>query len=76
MMQTLYNILKSLRNYGSNIKYKNEFVGYNSRLDEIQAYFLGIKLKKLDEINKHKRKLASLYINNLKERFYFTFSAY
>ena len=59
----------SLRNYGSKIKYHNEFVGYNSRLDEIQAAFLSIKLKKLDEINSHKRKLAALYHEGLKEDF-------
>jgi dTDP-4-amino-4,6-dideoxygalactose transaminase len=59
----------SLRNYGSKIKYHNEFVGYNSRLDEIQAAFLSIKLKKLDDINSHKRKLATLYHEGLKEDF-------
>jgi len=59
----------SLRNYGSKIKYQNEYIGYNSRLDEIQAAFLSIKLKKLDEINSHKRKLATLYHEGLKEDF-------
>ena len=59
----------SLRNYGSKTKYQNEYVGYNSRLDEIQAAFLSIKLKKLDEINSHKRKLATLYHEGLKEDF-------
>ncbi|MES2838621.1 MAG: DegT/DnrJ/EryC1/StrS family aminotransferase [Bacteroidota bacterium] len=58
--------IRRLRNYGSDVKYYNEVVGYNSRLDEIQAAFLSIKLKKLNEINTHKRKLASLYLNNLK----------
>ena len=47
----------------------NDVVGYNSRLDEIQAGFLSIKLKKLDEINSHKRKLAQLYLVNLKSDF-------
>jgi dTDP-4-amino-4,6-dideoxygalactose transaminase len=61
--------LKRLRNYGSGQKYFNEEVGYNSRLDEIQAAFLTIKLKKLDEINAHKRQLAQLYLQNLKEDF-------
>ena len=56
---------KMIRNYGSKVKYHNEMVGYNSRLDETQAVFLNIKLKKLDEINKHKRKLAHLYFDNL-----------
>jgi len=61
--------MKMLRNYGSNIKYYNELPGYNSRLDEVQAGFLSVKLKKLDDINKHKRKLADIYIKNLKNDF-------
>jgi len=65
----LFEIIKKLRNYGSSIKYINELVGYNSRLDEIQAGFLSIKLKKLNEINEHKRKLASLYLSELKNDF-------
>ncbi len=62
----LAKTIRRLRNYGSDKKYYNELVGYNSRLDEIQAAFLSIKLKRLDEINKHKRNLASIYLNNLK----------
>jgi dTDP-4-amino-4,6-dideoxygalactose transaminase len=61
--------LRKLRNYGSGVKYYNELIGYNSRLDEIQAAFLSVKLKKLDEINEYKRKLASIYFENLKEDF-------
>ncbi len=61
--------VKMLRNYGSKVKYVNDVVGYNSRLDEIQAGFLSIKLKKLNEINQHKRKLASIYLSNLKSDF-------
>lgn len=61
--------IKRLRNYGSDVKYYNEVVGYNSRLDEIQAGFLSIKLKKLDEINEHKRRLAAIYLDNLKSDF-------
>lgn len=53
--------LRKLRNYGSKIKYHNEIAGYNSRLDEIQAGFLQVKLKYLDKINDHKRKLAQIY---------------
>lgn len=62
-------IIKRLRNYGSDVKYYNEVIGYNSRLDETQAGFLSIKLKKLDEINEHKRKLAKIYLENLKSDF-------
>lgn len=61
--------IKRLRNYGSDVKYYNEVVGYNSRLDEVQAGFLSIKLNKLDEINTHKRKLAQIYFDNLKDDF-------
>jgi dTDP-4-amino-4,6-dideoxygalactose transaminase len=60
---------KSLRNYGSSTKYYNNDLGYNSRLDEIQAGFLSAKLKILDSINNHKRELASIYIENLNDKF-------
>ncbi len=58
-----------LRNYGSTIKYYNEVPGFNSRLDELQAAFLSVKLKKIDAINEHKRKLAAIYLEQLKEDF-------
>jgi dTDP-4-amino-4,6-dideoxygalactose transaminase len=58
-----------LRNYGSSVKYYNDLVGYNSRLDEIQAGLLSIKLKKLDKINKHKRELAQIYLKNINNNF-------
>lgn len=61
--------IKVLRNYGSKVKYYNEVVGFNSRLDEIQAAFLSVKLKKLNAINDHKRKLAEIYQSNLKQDF-------
>ncbi len=65
----LVNKFKSLRNYGSSLKYYNEYCGYNSRLDEIQAGFLSIKLGILDDIINHKRKLAKIYLENLDGRF-------
>lgn len=58
-----------LRNYGSKKKYYNEVAGFNSRLDEMQAAFLNIKLKALDKITEHKRKLAALYQEGLKSDF-------
>lgn len=61
--------IKMLRNYGSKIKYHNELIGYNSRLDEIQAGFLSIKLKKLNEINAHKNELVKIYFENLSDDF-------
>lgn len=65
----LAETLKSLRNYGSDIKYYNDKLGYNSRLDELQAAFLSIKLEMLDEITNHKRELAKIYFDNLDDRF-------
>jgi dTDP-4-amino-4,6-dideoxygalactose transaminase len=61
--------IRALRNYGSRKKYYNDLIGYNSRLDEIQAAFLNVKLKYLDAINTHKRKLAALYFQNIKDNF-------
>jgi dTDP-4-amino-4,6-dideoxygalactose transaminase len=58
----LAQTLKALRNYGSHEKYKNLFVGVNSRLDEIQAAILDVKLKYLDEETQHRRKIADLYL--------------
>ena len=67
--QHLEKKFRSLRNYGSSIKYYNNDLGYNSRLDEIQAGFLSAKLKILNDITNHKRKLASVYIENLSDKF-------
>ncbi|MCX6239066.1 MAG: DegT/DnrJ/EryC1/StrS family aminotransferase [Bacteroidia bacterium] len=61
--------LKSLRNYGSEKKYQNDYIGYNSRLDEVQAALLSVKLKFLTDITHHKRKLASIYLSGLKKDF-------
>ena len=57
--------LRYLRNYGSKTKYYNDYIGVNSRLDEIQAAFLRIKLRHLDAINLHKQKLAEIYNQKL-----------
>jgi dTDP-4-amino-4,6-dideoxygalactose transaminase len=59
-----YNQIKNLRNYGSNIKYKHDIVGYNMRLDELQAAFLITKLKYLQEWN-NLRNLAANYYKEL-----------
>ncbi|CAC9512833.1 DegT/DnrJ/EryC1/StrS family aminotransferase [Bathymodiolus azoricus thioautotrophic gill symbiont] len=67
--QELSNKIKQLRNYGSSEKYHNEVIGFNSRLDEVQAGFLSIKLQYLDEINRHKRMLADVYFENLSKNF-------
>jgi dTDP-4-amino-4,6-dideoxygalactose transaminase len=55
-----------LRNYGSRTKYFNEVRGFNSRLDEIQAAVLRVKLKHLDEWNRKRRQIAELYLHELK----------
>ena len=67
--EELHNTVNTLRNYGSKIKYHNELVGYNSRLDELQAALLLVKLKQLDRLNQYKRKLAQLYQEGLKDDF-------
>jgi dTDP-4-amino-4,6-dideoxygalactose transaminase len=67
--EELYSRILALRNYGSKIKYSNDLIGFNSRLDEIQAGFLSIKLKNIEFIINHKRKLANIYFENLKDDF-------
>ena len=62
----LATMLKALRNYGSHEKYKNLVPGVNSRLDEIQAAMLDVKLKYLEEETQHRRHIASLYLNGIK----------
>lgn len=58
--------IRSLRNYGSRVKYQNDQIGVNSRLDEIQAAFLRVKLPNLDAVNEHKRRLADIYFEELR----------
>ncbi len=57
--------LRVLRNYGSRIKYYNEVKGYNSRLDALQAAFLRVKLRHLDEWNNRRKVLATMYLEAL-----------
>lgn len=61
----LANMLKALRNYGSHEKYKNLVQGVNSRLDEMQAAMLDVKLQFLDNEIQHRRKIANLYLSEL-----------
>jgi dTDP-4-amino-4,6-dideoxygalactose transaminase len=61
----LAKTLFSLRNYGSEEKYKNEYIGLNSRLDEIQAGFLNIKLDDLDSQNQRRREIAKRYLTEI-----------
>jgi dTDP-4-amino-4,6-dideoxygalactose transaminase len=62
----LAKVLSSLRNYGSEKKYHNEFVGINSRLDELQAAFLNLKLPNLDADNHKRRSIAKRYLSEIK----------
>ncbi|MBN2503236.1 MAG: DegT/DnrJ/EryC1/StrS family aminotransferase [Anaerolineales bacterium] len=57
--------VRSLRNYGSEVKYYNEVKGYNSRLDPLQAAFLKVKLGCLDEWNARRRTIAQRYLQGL-----------
>lgn len=57
--------IRVLRNYGSRRKYHNEVVGFNSRLDELQAAFLRAKLPHLDAENQHREMIARRYLDGL-----------
>jgi dTDP-4-amino-4,6-dideoxygalactose transaminase len=61
----LAEVLFSLRNYGSSSKYKNDFIGVNSRLDELQAAFLNIKLPHLNTENETRKKIAKRYLSEI-----------
>lgn len=64
--EDLANEIRSLRNYGSTVRYVHDKIGLNSRLDTIQAAFLNIKLPYLDADNERRQKIALRYINELK----------
>ena len=59
--------VRALRNYGSNKKYHNELIGYNNRLDELQAAFLKIKLKNLDKWSSERQQIGLEYHNSIKD---------
>lgn len=59
----LANSIRALRNYGSNRKYENLYKGINSRLDELQAAFLRIKLRSLDGIIERRKRAARFYLS-------------
>ncbi|KIM04415.1 MAG: aminotransferase [Sulfurovum sp. AS07-7] len=64
--EELANAIKALGNYGSHKKYENLYKGINSRLDEMQAALLRVKLRYLDEEIQKRREIASYYIENIK----------
>jgi dTDP-4-amino-4,6-dideoxygalactose transaminase len=57
--------VRMLRNYGSVVKYQHEEAGFNSRLDELQAALLRVKLARLAEWNARRRKIAAIYLQGL-----------
>ena len=57
--------LQALRNHGSQVPYHHDVIGYNSRLDEIQATLLRVKLKYIDDYNNQRRQIAQLYYQQL-----------
>lgn len=62
----LATVIKSLANYGSSKKYVCDYQGLNSRLDEIQAAVLNVKLKYLEQDTKRRKEIARIYINEIK----------
>ncbi len=62
----LAEIIRAMRNYGSHVKYENKYKGINSRLDEMQAVILSVKLKNLDNENLRRIKIANYFHNNIK----------
>tara|TARA_R110001583_G_scaffold145875_1_gene297897 strand:- start:20978 stop:22081 length:1104 start_codon:yes stop_codon:yes gene_type:complete len=64
----LDSCIRALRNYGSKIKYQHEYISKNSRLDELQAAILRVKLKRLDADNTKRRAIAAFYLKNINNK--------
>lgn len=62
----LARVVRCMANYGSSVKYVNEYEGVNSRTDEIQAAALRVKLPRLDNDNAHRREIARKYMDGIK----------
>lgn len=63
------DMIKVLRNYGSEKRYYNKYIGMNSRLDELQAALLRVKLKHLDELNDERKYIADNYNKGIKNKY-------
>lgn len=63
--KSLFQMAKNLANYGFTEKYISDELGYNSRIDELQAVWLSLQLKRLEIVIKNRRRLAKTYIQNL-----------
>jgi dTDP-4-amino-4,6-dideoxygalactose transaminase len=61
-------VIRSIANYGSKLKYHNEYKGLNSRMDEIQAAMLSVKLRSIDNENFNRTIIANKYLNGLRNR--------
>lgn len=64
--ELLAQTIRSLRNYGSKVKYHNDLIGFNSRLDELQAAFLNVKLPFLQQDNQRRQDIAKRYLTEIK----------
>lgn len=64
----LATTIRAIANYGSHKKYENLYKGVNSRLDELQAALLRVKLKHLDKDTEHRKTIANLYLDNIKNK--------
>lgn len=64
----LADVLRTIANYGSRKKYCNDYQGLNSRLDEIQAGILRVKLKRLDKDNSRRDEIANFYLNKIENQ--------
>ena len=63
--ENLITTIRTLANYGSDYRYHNIYQGYNCRMDEIQAAFLRVKLKHINNETKHRQKIAKYYDKNI-----------
>lgn len=68
--ENIANAMKMYRNYGSAKRYYNQVIGANSRLDELQAGLLRVRLKHMDELTEERRKIAARYLNELSNDYF------
>lgn len=66
--EELAQAIRAISNYGSHKKYENLYQGVNSRLDEMQAALLCVKLQSLDKETEHRREIAEIYLTNIKNQ--------
>jgi dTDP-4-amino-4,6-dideoxygalactose transaminase len=59
------DLCKKYREHGSAVRYYHEIIGYNSRLDDIQAAILGVKIEHIDRFNAERRRIAAMYKEKL-----------